>query len=68
MVVLSPANLELGLELLVCRPLTELLEAPCTSAWPLDAGGTLGQVAEVSATPSCQSSCSIHGHFLLSNP
>lgn len=50
MVELSPANIELGLELPVCRPLMELLEAPCTSAWPLDAGRTLRQMAEPAAS------------------
>lgn len=51
MVELSPANLELGLELPLSKPSMAFPEAPSSLARPLDVGGTLGQVAEVSHPP-----------------
>lgn len=41
MVELSPANLQLGLELPLSKPLVDFPEAPRGSARPLDAVGTL---------------------------
>lgn len=45
MVELSPANLELGLELPLSKPPMDSPEAPCSLEQPLDVGGILGQVA-----------------------
>lgn len=41
MVELSPANLELGLELPLSKPSVDFPEAPQSSARPPDPGGTL---------------------------
>lgn len=65
MVELSPANLELGLELPLSKPsmgFQKLLVARHDSKMQV---GPSGQVAEASATPTCPSSCSTPEHFLL---
>lgn len=56
MVELSPANLEPGLEQPLSKPSEVFLKAVHTLAWPVNAGGSPGQVTEVSATPTCSSS------------
>lgn len=63
MVELSPANLELGPELSASKPLVDFPEAPRSSSGPLDAGETLLEVAEASATPTCLFLSSAPGHF-----